>query len=967
MIQLSNGLTATLVSDPNVTRAGAAVNIGAGSFDEPSTLPGLAHLLEHMLFLGSVKYPTPSEYENYVSGHSGSWNGYTDDEHTMYYFDIDPPYLAGALDRLASVFVKPLLNSTAVPAEAVNVNSEYELDINNNDWRIYMLQKTQVNPAHPLSRFTIGNLQSLVTGPQNRSIDVHAALLAFFEQYYVSRNMWIVVVGQEPLDVLQSYVLSSFAGLRDDMLTSTDYWARHARRPPPFVLSGVPVVTAASMGNLWRVSVSLPLPPQLDELRQNRLGYATYLLGHEGAGSVLAYLQSLGWVDALSASSTALHDMSLITVEIGMNANWAVQNTILSTIGTLFEYTAHVMSASAGVFNEMVAIEQTTWLYGSKPGSAQYAQFMAERMRWLAGPEDLLNPPSRRVFNATQLTSETLCYLSKCANNITIVIAEGTANETQLSYIEPWFRINYGATLVTPALAQLVLSGSMSAAPFGALYMPPPNPYIPSNFTLVPIPAGSSSTPTRVDTGTGIDVPLRAWFEADPVFRLPHIDFRAVYLSPAPYRSASRYVMTQLYLTLVNMVLQQEVYIMNLAGYRTSITLVRNGIQASVSGFSDQAAAVISALVQRLSSPSFTPGQFGHARQQLLQAFQLALVQPAYYQAIYAERLLMLQQYWPFAELAAWTGNITMASLQQFVRAELFAGQTPVETLAAGNLDAATALNLARLVCSTLQCGGNASLPSPMWTFTNITAHGQPRQALQLANTNAQDMNSALSVLLPVSIYGISVRQEALLGLLDQQFSQQAFDMLRTQDQLGYVVFGGISAIAMSFSYRVLLQTQVPLSYAESRVDNFLAAVAGECAAMTSAAFGSAVATRIGTLQIPDLRLADTVSRNWLEILTRRYDFSRREQLIAALQLVQLADLCGFFNSLTGTRVVIDIYGAGVVYIEDPDAILNLAAYKNECVCAQVRCLNATGLCVAGGNQGPLVASSCPADWQYNC
>ena len=66
---------------------------------DPDNVPGLAHLCEHMLFLGTEKYPLENEYYKYLSEHGGSSNAHTSSEHTCYHFDIKPENLEGALDR----------------------------------------------------------------------------------------------------------------------------------------------------------------------------------------------------------------------------------------------------------------------------------------------------------------------------------------------------------------------------------------------------------------------------------------------------------------------------------------------------------------------------------------------------------------------------------------------------------------------------------------------------------------------------------------------------------------------------------------------------------------------------------------------------------------------------------------------------------------------------------------------------
>lgn len=71
----------------------------AGSLSDPENISGLAHFCEHMLFLGTEKYPKENEYSQFLSEHAGSSNAFTSGEHTNYYFDVSHEHLQGALDR----------------------------------------------------------------------------------------------------------------------------------------------------------------------------------------------------------------------------------------------------------------------------------------------------------------------------------------------------------------------------------------------------------------------------------------------------------------------------------------------------------------------------------------------------------------------------------------------------------------------------------------------------------------------------------------------------------------------------------------------------------------------------------------------------------------------------------------------------------------------------------------------------
>ena len=76
-LTLENGLAVFLVSDPDVHRSAAALSVGVGHLYDPEDKQGLAHYLEHMLFLGTKKYPEVGSYQKYLDEHSGGSNAYT--------------------------------------------------------------------------------------------------------------------------------------------------------------------------------------------------------------------------------------------------------------------------------------------------------------------------------------------------------------------------------------------------------------------------------------------------------------------------------------------------------------------------------------------------------------------------------------------------------------------------------------------------------------------------------------------------------------------------------------------------------------------------------------------------------------------------------------------------------------------------------------------------------------------------
>ena len=105
---LDSGLKVYLLSDPKFNLSSASMSVEVGSYEDPADREGLSHFLEHMLFLGTEKYPDVDEYSTYLKSNGGMSNAYTSRDHTNYQFQVLPDAFDGALDRFAQFFIGPL-------------------------------------------------------------------------------------------------------------------------------------------------------------------------------------------------------------------------------------------------------------------------------------------------------------------------------------------------------------------------------------------------------------------------------------------------------------------------------------------------------------------------------------------------------------------------------------------------------------------------------------------------------------------------------------------------------------------------------------------------------------------------------------------------------------------------------------------------------------------------------------------
>lgn len=87
-----------LVSDDRAKNAAVVLTVNVGNLDDPYGLDGCAHLCEHMLFQGTVKYPLIEKFPNFLSENGGKFNGMTGEDRTIFSFDVAGKMLNEALD-----------------------------------------------------------------------------------------------------------------------------------------------------------------------------------------------------------------------------------------------------------------------------------------------------------------------------------------------------------------------------------------------------------------------------------------------------------------------------------------------------------------------------------------------------------------------------------------------------------------------------------------------------------------------------------------------------------------------------------------------------------------------------------------------------------------------------------------------------------------------------------------------------
>lgn len=288
LIKLENGLKVLLIQHESEEKQAALVlSIDVGGFDDPKEAKGLTHFLEHMVFMGSEKYPKENEFHEFVSSHGGNLNAMTGYNSTTFYFMIGEDAFEGAIDRFSSIFVSPLMLEHAIEREVDSVEAEFKLRINNDFVRQAQLYYEYVIDDHPAKVFIPGNIKTL---KENRShSELYQLVHDHHQKFYVANRMTLAVESSKNLDDLQKTVENYFSGIQSGIARGEvpEINFKNIFKPQFFekVIYMKPKTDMRYLCLFW------PLPSESDHYKIKPLNYLKNLITTESKGGLASYLK----------------------------------------------------------------------------------------------------------------------------------------------------------------------------------------------------------------------------------------------------------------------------------------------------------------------------------------------------------------------------------------------------------------------------------------------------------------------------------------------------------------------------------------------------------------------------------------------------------------------------------------------------------------------------------------------------
>ena len=292
-IKLDNGMTVLLVSDDLASKSLAALALPVGSLEDPDSQLGLAHYLEHMVLMGSKRYPEPDSISEFLKKHGGSHNASTASYRTAYYLEVENDALAPAVDRLADAIAEPLLDPVYADRERNAVNAELTMARSRDGMRMAQVGSETLNPAHPTARFSGGNLETLKDKPGSK---LHDELTAFHQRYYSANLMVGVLYSNESLDKLAKLAVDTFGriGNHDASVPAITVPAA-TDKEKGVIIHYVPAQPSKQLRIEFRIDNNIA------DFRSKTDTYISYLIGNRSENTLSDWLRKQGLADSIGA------------------------------------------------------------------------------------------------------------------------------------------------------------------------------------------------------------------------------------------------------------------------------------------------------------------------------------------------------------------------------------------------------------------------------------------------------------------------------------------------------------------------------------------------------------------------------------------------------------------------------------------------------------------------------------------
>jgi insulysin len=870
-VKLPNGLEALLVSDPLTQKAAASLSVSIGSYQD--NVAGIAHFLEHMLFMGSTKYPDENQYNEVVNENGGYTNAYTDSDHTNYYFTCTPDGLFKVLDIFAQFFISPLLKEDSVQREINAVDSEYKNGLTSDAWRFQGVKREFINPSHPMSKFNVGSTETLNI-PNIREI-----VLNFYNSNYSSDLMKLVVVGKHTLDELETNVINMFSPVpKRNVNINSEYGFMYTA---PITGHIVPMKDENKLDLCWEFWLSDDYAMfHIDE-------FISHIIGHEGPNSLFDNLYQRFLAKSLSAGvehSSTNHKVLSVSIHLtdaGFQKINLVRQLVLAYIDM---FSRSTYDSILTLYNEFRNVKETKFRNYIVPSADSMATHTSAfwathntKTEHLVAHSYLFNDYSSYTHN--MLTS----ILRGMTAENSIMFIRSKSFDSDNCLIDEWYKVKYirVTQLPSPPSEDLTIK----------LDLPIQNQYICNNITM--IDKIETNDPILLDINN-----MNIFWKPDLSFNTPTVDFRLNLVLPTVSRTIRDAILAKLYFACLEHVSNAEIYNINCANYKTSFSRTKNGITLSVNGYPEKFLNVIRLLIDSFINlkSRLTIEMYENAKTNYRQNLENFVFSQPYSMINYQLSTHIDVNTYPVDDLLLKLDTIGFSDLMDY---DSLGQSVVMYGLIQGNVTKDLATEIAEYVG---KLNPSTGVYRPSEYLTRLSTNEFSEQIKNPTELNSCYKLSVKIGYLRPDLNADYIKISSYLDVLHAFISEQFFDQLRTKEQLGYVVQ------AYKYSYGNTLEqpfitydfcVQSPnkdATYLRDRTIQFIKEFRGFLTERPEESINKVVQSQIQTLEAPFQNLETAASSNFIMISQYCCNFNVRNDKRSFMKTINKASLTDFYD-----------------------------------------------------------------------
>ncbi|WP_159084163.1 insulinase family protein [Saccharobesus litoralis] len=868
-IRLQNHLDVVLIHDKQSHKSAASMVVNAGHFDDPKNCLGLAHFIEHMLFLGTESFPEADAYQNYISQHGGHHNAWTGSEHTNFYLDINSDAFAGALERFSQFFICPLFNPEYINKERNAIESEFELKRKDDLRRLYEVHKETSNPEHPFSRFSVGNLQTLVDRPE---ISLRQQLQQFFDKNYLANRMKLVLAGKQSLDELAELAQRYFdkiktSGETKPPISSPIYQAEHQQ-------CGIQVQTLREAN---QIILSFAFEPIQHRYRDKSISYLGYILGREDKGSLFAYLREQGLVNGLSAGS-GVDASNFKDFNISIQLTQLGKHNIEQICYVVFAYIKFAQSQPVAnyIYHEKQQLAALAFNYQEQTKLLDAVSAIAQKMHYVAIEDLLVSDYLMQGLDTDWLTEH---WQKLTPTNMRLIqLSDQTLEQAQISQ---WYNAPYQHRAFDSELVEVWQQADYQQLPDCNFQMPSPNPYVPERTEPLEVEHDFASiNPIKLVDETG----LKLWYKQDERFATPKSHIYVSLDMQQAQGSIYNVAMTRLYIEVLLDKIDTDLYHAAAAGMSYHIYPHQAGLTLHISGFADKQQALLGDILSALQINSFSVKRFNEVKRQLQQSWRNSNKGKPVSKLFSRLNALLQNNQYMSVDMAQAIDPITQQDFSHF--AQTLFDSVHCEAFIYGDVQMSSAHKIHALLNDFILANKHAIAEVPR------NVHLLPQQQCELT---CEDDHPDHSLILYYQAADASNFSAALLTLANHIISPAFFHQLRTEKQLGYMLGTGYMPINQQPGFIAYVQsnTTEPQAICQA-IDDFFATLPEQLNSMETQHFASLKTNLSQQLLEKDSSLRITAQRFWLAIGLKDHEFNRKQAIAEQVEKIELQQLVEF-------------------------------------------------------------------------